>query len=230
VNAIILSAGRGTRLGPLGLEVPKILVEIDGEPLLARQLRYLARQGVRRVVVNAHHLASQIEAFARTYTGPCELVVVVEATLLGTAGGVRNALSQLGSDPFFVLYGDVLIDVDLLPVLDAHRVSLADATIVVYRTSATEDKGVVEVDTDGFVSEFHEKVPRAGEGFVNAGLYVLQPEFVGCLRRSEPSDFGHDLFPAALKGGKRIRAYEVVVPVLDIGTPANLDTARRRLA
>src|ERR1035441_6413429 len=104
---MLLGAGRGTRLGALGLTVPKILVDVGGEPLLARQLRYLAREGAERVVVNAHHLADQVEAFAAQHTGPPELVVVREDELLGTAGGVRNALPELGTEPFVVLYGDV---------------------------------------------------------------------------------------------------------------------------
>src|SRR2546423_12596170 len=94
---MILGAGRGTRLAQLDLGVPKILVDIDGEPLLARQLRYLDRQGVRRVVVNAHHLSGQVEAFAAgQHRGSPELVVVVEPTLLGTAGGGRHAPSGRG--------------------------------------------------------------------------------------------------------------------------------------
>jgi mannose-1-phosphate guanylyltransferase len=228
MNAMLLAAGRGTRLRSLGLRVPKILVEINGEPLLARQLRYLAGQGVERVVVNAHHLAAQVEAFARANVGPCELVVLVEPLLLGTAGGVRNALSLLGDDPFFVLYGDVLIDADLTLVLRAHTAARADATIVVYRTSETEGKGVVGAGDDGFVTEFLEKVPREGEGLVNSGLYVVEPTFLGNISNAEPSDFGHDVFPAALREGKRILAYEVQGSVLDIGTPAALAAARHQ--
>ena len=101
---MILAAGRGTRLAALEPDVPKPLVQIGGEPLLARQLRYLGANGVLRVVVNAHHLSAAIESFAAEYRsldGP-ELIVVTEPQLLGTAGGVRNALDQLGSEPFVI--------------------------------------------------------------------------------------------------------------------------------
>jgi NDP-sugar pyrophosphorylase family protein len=91
---MVLGAGRGTRLASLGLEVPKILVDVSGEPLLARQLRYLDGEGVDRVVVNAHHMADKVLAFARERSGPPELIVVSEPELLGTAGGVRNAISR----------------------------------------------------------------------------------------------------------------------------------------
>jgi NDP-sugar pyrophosphorylase family protein len=94
MNVMLLAAGRGTRLRPVEPDVPKVLVEIAREPLLARQLRYLESQGVSRVVVNAHHLADQVLAFADEYRGSLDLVVVVEKELLGTAGGVRNALPK----------------------------------------------------------------------------------------------------------------------------------------
>ncbi|PYR87511.1 MAG: hypothetical protein DMF84_31500 [Acidobacteria bacterium] len=69
---MILAAGRGTRLGTIGEETPKILLEIGGEPLLSRHLRYLEREGVRRVVVNAHHLAEQVQRFVNAYRGPID--------------------------------------------------------------------------------------------------------------------------------------------------------------
>src|SRR5688500_16793312 len=113
MNAMILAAGRGTRLGDLGRAIPKVLVEVGGEPLLARHLRYLEGQGVRRVVLNVHHLASQVRAWVHEYPGPLDVICVEEPELLGTAGSVRNALDHLLPGPFLVLYGDVLFDADL---------------------------------------------------------------------------------------------------------------------
>src|SRR4051812_18880707 len=110
MHAMILAAGRGTRLGSLGQVTPKVLLELGGEPLLARHLRYLEREGVRQVVLNLHHLAEQVAQFVAKYTGPVAVTCLEERSLLGTAGGVRNALPELGSDPFIVLYGDILID------------------------------------------------------------------------------------------------------------------------
>ncbi len=118
---MILGAGRGTRLAELGLAVPKVLVPVGGRPLLARQIDYLAEQGFERVVVNAHHLAEAIQAFAAEYVGPVQLTVVTEPRLLGTAGSVRNALELLGQEAFLVLYGDVVVDEPLAPMLADHR-------------------------------------------------------------------------------------------------------------
>ncbi len=225
---MLLGAGRGTRLAKLGLNVPKILVEVDGEPLLARQIRYLSGQGVTRIVLNTHYLADQVQAFARQHTGAPELRIVHEPSLLGTAGGVRNALQQLGAEPFLVLYGDVITDVALAPILASHRRHHAtQATLAVYASEETEDKGTVEVDGSDRVVGFREKAFDVRAGLVNAGIYVLEPRLVRELvAAGEVSDFGHDVFPCALKRGLRLQAFHLDGPVLDIGTPANLDQAK----
>jgi mannose-1-phosphate guanylyltransferase len=229
VIVMMLGAGRGTRLASLGLNVPKILADVGGEPLLARQLRYLASQGAERVVVNTHHLAEQVQEFARQHTGTPDLVIVAEPELLGTAGGVRNALPQLGDEPFVVLYGDVLTDAPLAPLMEQHRASPSAATLAVYASTHTEDKGTVEVDGEGRVLAFREKQPiAAGErAFINAGLYVLELDFVHrAIAANEICDFGHDVFPRALKANEIIRIHVLSEPVLDVGTPEKLRAAR----
>lgn len=230
MNAILLAAGRGTRLGSVEPDVAKALVEISGEPLLARQLRYLDRQGVSRVVVNAHHLADQVVAYAAEHRGSPELVVIVEEELLGTAGGVRNALPALGEEPFVVLYGDVITDAPLAPLAERHRHSGAVGTLAVYASAETEGKGTVMVDDADIVVGFAEKTPLAdGEtALINAGLYVLEPGFAREIPDGTPSDFGHDVFPQALADGQRLATHRLARPVLDIGLPATLALARQR--
>jgi len=226
--AMLLAAGRGTRLQPVEPDVPKALVEISGEPLLARQLTYLHRQGISRVVVNAHHLADQILLFAAAYEGSPELHVVTEEELLGTAGGVRNALPELGDDSFVVLYGDVLTDESLAPLAEHHQRTRAVATLAVYESTEIEGKGTVAVDRAGFVLRFAEKGGDGAPGaaLINAGIYVVEPAFVRQIPDRVPLDFGHDVFPAALACGQRVATYRLSRPVLDVGVPESLELAR----
>lgn len=229
---MVLGAGRGTRLASMGLRVPKVLVEVSGKPLLQRQIEYVGRQGVKRVVINAHHLSEAIEDFARDYTGPVELTVIREPALLGTAGGVRNALDRLGPAPFYVLYGDVLVDEPLDAVAETHERSGAAATVTVYETLDVEGKGTVLVEADGRVTGFAEKqdVSTARPALVNAGLYLLDPAFVTGLAPGVECDFGHDVFPAALASRTPMHAHRLARPVIDVGTPAGLELARRQAA
>jgi NDP-sugar pyrophosphorylase family protein len=225
-----LAAGKGTRLGALGRECAKPLLPIGGRPLLDLHLAHLEREGVKRVVVNAHHLAHQITEHLRRYQGPLEIRVLPEPELLGTAGGAVNALETLGSGTFLVIYGDVMMSEPLAPLLNAHRKAGAIATLCVYSHHDTRSKGVVEIDERGAVTSFAEKDPsRTGPGLVNAGLYVVEASLLSGLSRGTFLDFGRDVFPAALRTGQHLLAYRIPRPVLDIGTPQDLARARRDL-
>jgi NDP-sugar pyrophosphorylase family protein len=228
MNAMILAAGRGTRLGALGRSTPKILVELDGEPLLARQIRYLKAGGIERIVLNAHHLSDQVQEFVAAHPRHEDIEVIVESQLLGTAGGVRNALGLLGEKPFVVLYGDVVIDEPIAGLLQTHRRAAPAATITVYRTAEVEGKGTVELDADGMVQGFREKAISHSEkeAYVNAGLYVVEPDLLSALPAGQERDFGHDVFPQALAEGRPIAAHVLAAPVIDIGTPSALEFAR----
>jgi mannose-1-phosphate guanylyltransferase len=228
---MILAAGRGTRLGCTGLMMPKALVEVGGQPLLQSQIEYLAREGVERVVINAHHRAEAIERFVDRYRGSVSLTVIRERKLLGTAGGVRNALDVLGPEPFYVLYGDVVIKEPLVPIADAHLRTAAAATVTVYESHVVEGKGTVEVDKQGWIRRFAEKQTTARvPSLINAGLYLLEPSFVTEVPPRTEIDFGHDVFPAALALGSRVFAYKLSRPVIDVGTPEGLALARARAA
>jgi NDP-sugar pyrophosphorylase family protein len=227
MNAMILAAGLGTRLGDLGRAEPKALIDIAGKPLLQRQLEFLERQGVDRVVINAHHLAPRIVDFADRYRGPLEVRCVVEPELLGTAGGVRNVLDALGPGAFLVLYGDVVVQEELEPLVGHHSRRQPAATLAVYEAASGEAKGVVEMDASSRVTGFREK-PELGPGsvLINAGLYVVEPALIETLAPGVFADFGQDVFPAALAAGLEIEAVRLTAPVIDIGTPEGLAHAR----
>ncbi len=116
-QAFVLAAGLGTRLRPLTEQVPKPLVPVCGVPLLAYSLALAARHGLRDVVVNAHWLAPQVEAWAGEREG-CRVTVVTEPELLGTGGGLA-AVGDRMAPRFVVLNADVLHGVDLGALLAA---------------------------------------------------------------------------------------------------------------
>jgi len=215
VKALLLAAGLGTRMRGAFGDVPKILAPFGGRTLLDHQLDYLAAQGVDELAVNLHHHADHV--LAHLGNG---IRVSVEEELLGT-GGALLPLRDFLDEPFVVLYGDVVTDLDLSSLrLDGI------ATLTCYR-GPTEEKGVLEVDADLRVTSFVEK-GGAGDGLVNAGIYLLDPailDFVG----EPPSDFGHDVFPSALAAGARISAQPIDAYLRDVGTPEALTEVERDL-
>lgn len=114
-TAMVLAAGEGRRLRPLTDRVPKPLVEVGGLPLLARTLRWLERQAFRRVVVNTHHLAGEIERWLDAHNRDFAMTIAVshEDELLGTGGGIHRASALWEAEAAWIVNGDVVCDVDL---------------------------------------------------------------------------------------------------------------------
>jgi mannose-1-phosphate guanylyltransferase len=228
-QALVLAAGRGSRLGELGRRVPKALVEVGGRPLLAHQLEFLAAAGGDRAVVTAWHLADQIVDFVARGDHGLEVAVSVEPELLGTAGGARQALPLLRPDePIVVLHADTLLDEPVAGVVAGHLASGFDGTICAEWLEDTRGKGVLDVGTADRIVAFREKPTLPLPGLANAGLYVLAPELIALAAPGRFLDFGHDLFPFALAEGFRLRAHRLGTGAHDVGTPESLAAARRR--
>jgi NDP-sugar pyrophosphorylase family protein len=212
MKAVLLGAGYGTRLAPLTTTCPKILIPVAGEPLLGHQLRYLARQGVSEVALNVHHLGQQVRDYLETNRLPLRVRLFPEEELLGTAGALLPMRSFL-TEPFALLYGDVVTNMDLSALLR----NLRDvATLSYYLSANTKDKGVLELDNTGRVVAFVEKPSAtAAAHAINAGVYALDPAILDLI--PERGDFGLDVWPTILRTG-RLHGHHTDAYVTDIGS------------
>ena len=221
MKAMVLTAGKGTRLRPLTDRTHKSLLPVGGVPLLEYTLRWLRSHGIGAVVLNLHHLAQQVRAFAESNSGDgLTIILSHEERLLGTAGAVKN-VAHLFDETFAVIYGDVLTNMNLSAMLDHHRRIGAVATIAICAVHDTKGKGLVEVDEAGAVRSFVEK-PKArtlGQALVNAGIYIIEPEL---LKKIEPRcvDFGEHVFPRLLQQGEAVDSWRLGSDeyLIDIGT------------
>ena len=224
MRAVILVGGRGTRLGSVTSQLPKPLVPIDGRAVLDRQLDQLHRYGIDDVTLLANHLADRIEAHVAARSEPLPRVRVHrERAPLGTAGGLHEIAAEL-TDPFLLVYGDVLFDVDLRRLIGAHRASSGLATLVVHPNDHPYDSDLVEIDVTDRITAVHSKPHAPGRhlhNLVNAGLYVLSPRILDAIPRGESSDFGRDVFPA-IHATERIYGYPTPEYIKDMGTPERM--------
>src|SRR2546422_822048 len=132
VDAVLLAAGNSTRIAAVGGGVPKPLLAVQGEPILVRNVRWLAGAGVRRIWVNLHYRGDLIRAALGDGSAwGVEIRYSEEPTILGTAGGVRKVLSSLG-ETFLVVYGDNLVQLDVGAFLESHITRRADISIAVF--------------------------------------------------------------------------------------------------
>ncbi|WP_245604174.1 sugar phosphate nucleotidyltransferase [Patulibacter minatonensis] len=212
--AMVLAAGLGTRLRPLTFELPKPMVPLLDRPAMAHTIDLLHHHGIDRIVANLHYFPDTI----RDYFGD-ELTYVQEEELLGTAGGVRNAKDFFGDEPFLVLSGDALTDLDVQKLVDRHEAAGGVATLCVKRVTETSEYGVVLTDSDGRITGFQEK-PDPAEALsdlANCGMYLFSPEIFDYFPDRPFVDWANDVFPALLAGDVPFHVYEMDEYWNDVG-------------
>jgi len=197
-----MAAGLGTRLRPLTYEVPKPVVPVVNRPVMEHILELLPRHGFTEVVSNLHWFPDTIRN--RIGDGSAlgiELTYQYEEELLGTAGGVRNVATFFGADPFLVMAGDALTDIDLTALREAHQRNGGIATLAVTRVANVSEFGVVITGSDGRIQGFQEK-PDPAEALSDLAscmIYVLEPEIFDYFPDRPVVDFALDVFPALLE-------------------------------
>jgi NDP-sugar pyrophosphorylase family protein len=224
VDAIILAGGKGTRLQSVVSEVPKPLAPVNGRPFLDYQLSLLARSGlVERVVLAIGHLAERVVEHYRDALPPLPLEFVVEEDLLGTGGGLRNALPATRSERVLALNGDSVFAWDLELLLAAHERLRPSATMAVVRVPDTGRYGAVDV-ADGRVVAFREKEQAGGDGLINAGVYLFEREALEAIPPGRAMSVERDVFPQLAESG-RLAAVAFESAFIDIGLPETYSAA-----
>ncbi len=203
MKAVILAAGKGERLKGVTSHLPKPMIEYKGKPILQHNLELCKKFGVNEVFINTHHLHEVIQNyFSDGEKFGVKITYSIEESLLGTSGAVKNFKSQIGNDPFFVIYGDNYSDYDLDSLRTMNEKQNCLAVIGFHYREDTSQSGVAEFARDGRITRFIEK-PKQGESdshWVNAGVYYLQPDIFQYIPDGF-SDFAKDIFPCLLDAG-----------------------------
>lgn len=245
MKAMILAAGKGTRVRPLTQIVPKPMIPIIRKPVMEAIIDHLRRHSYDEIYVNTSYLSSAIEDYFRdgdrfgvrmafSYEG--ELVNgKFEDKPLGSAGGMRRIQDRSGffDSTFAVLCGDALIDVDFAKVRRFHRDSGAIATIVTKEVPWDEVNryGVVVTDARGRVQRFQEKPQRdeAVSNMANTGIYLFEPRVFDYIPPGTEYDIGSQLFPRLIEAGETVGAISLPFQWVDIGNVADFWTATRKV-
>ena len=221
MKAMVLAAGKGTRLLPLTGEVPKPLAPVANVPIIEHIFELLATHGVGEAYVNVYYMADALlEAYGEeTLVNGMGVRLSREERLLGTAGGVKR-LARHFDETFVVISGDALTDIDVRDLVTFHKGKGALATMALKRVRDTSGFGVVEVDEEGNIGGFQEKPdPReAVSNLANTGIYVLEPRALEYIPQDTFFDFAKDVFPRFLEAGERFVGYQEDFYWSDIGT------------
>lgn len=233
MQAMILAAGLGTRLRPYSQFRPKPLFPLLGRPILLHLLDQLRGQGFGQLIVNAHYLREQ---FVELLRGEPDLHLQLEEQILGTGGGLRQALPRLSGGPLLVLNGDTLFSADLASLRERHLASGARISLVVHNCSRFNNLRVLADATIGAFRVGPEAVAVAeGERLLAfTGVHFLDPAILPDIPVGSFSDIVEH-YIALVARGERINALEVQEHFwADLGTPADYlsihgDLLQRRL-
>jgi mannose-1-phosphate guanylyltransferase/mannose-1-phosphate guanylyltransferase/phosphomannomutase len=216
---MVLAAGLGTRLRPLTYEITKPMVPVLDRPVMAHILDLLEQHGFDEVIANLHYFPETI----KDYFGE-RLSYRIEQELLGTAGGVRACGEFFGDEPFLVISGDALTDIDLGAFVERHREAKGVATLAVKKVSDTREYGVVLHDREGRITGFQEK-PDPDEALSdlgNCGIYMFEPEIFDYFPEPPFVDWAQDVFPTLLENDIPFHIHEAREYWNDVGSLAEL--------
>jgi mannose-1-phosphate guanylyltransferase len=235
MKAMILAAGKGTRVRPLTYDLPKPMIPILGKPVMAYLVEHLARYGITEIMVNVSYLHEKIEEYfgeghqfgvqiGYSFEGYTNNEGEVVPEPLGSAGGIKK-IQEFGGffdDTTIVLCGDAIIDLDIKSALFEHRRKGALASVITREVpwDKVPSYGVVVTDADGRIRAFQEK-PRQEEAlsnFASTGIYIFEPEVIDLIPADRPFDIGSELFPLLAEKGLPFYAQQRKFNWIDIGS------------
>lgn len=245
MKAMILAAGKGTRVQPLTYELPKPMIPVLGKPVMEYLVEQLATHGFDNIMVNVSHLPESIENYfgdgrrwgvniGYSFEGHIEKGKVISEPL-GSAGGIKR-IHEFGGffdDTFLVVCGDAIFDLDLTAALRKHWQSGAKASVVVHNVPEgnVNNYGVVQCDKRGRITSFQEK-PSIGEAkstLVNTGIYLFEPEILEQIPSAVEYDLGSQLLPSLIEQKIPFNAIELPFQWVDIGRLSDYWSANQRL-
>ncbi len=235
MQAVIMAGGKGTRLFSLTKdEIPKPMAPVAGKPILEWQIERLKENGINDIILAIGHLGEKI----KDYFGTGERFGVQiryfhEEEPLGSAGCLFYIRDMLDEGPFFLIFGDVLFDIDIARMIRFHQENKAEATLFAHPNAHPFDSDLIISDKDnrviGFDSKHNDRAGYWYDNLVNAGLYLLERSFCGKISASMKTDLEKDLLLPMAARQESIYAYCSPEYVKDVGTPERICAAEKEI-
>jgi len=223
-DVLILAGGLGTRLRTVVKDIPKPMAPIKDKPFLEYILKFLQKNGVKRVILSVgYKRENMINYFGNKYLD-IDIEYVVEEYPLGTGGAVLNTLKYINSENFFILNGDTYFDVDLNKMKNFFETKDADLVIALKELSDSQRYGKVIIDKDLRIIDFIEKREKS-EGFINGGVYFINKSLFESISFPKVFSFEKDFLE---KYYKKFKFYGLPFDsyFIDIGVPEDYERAQ----
>jgi mannose-1-phosphate guanylyltransferase len=222
MRAILLAAGLGSRLRPLTNNTPKCLVKVKGRPLLEIWLDKLTQAGIGPLLVNTHYLSEQVDTFIKSSCYRDKVTLIHEIELKGTAGTLLENIEFYQEEDGLLIHADNYCHDDFISFQEAHRNRPKKClmTMMTFRTDTPSSCGIVELDEEGVVVAFYEKVSNPPGNLANGAVYILSSELLKILDNEfhMVNDFSNEILNKLVGS---IYTYETKEIFIDIGTINN---------
>mgnify|MGYP001859782478 FL=1 len=234
IQAVIMAGGKGTRLRAItNDEIPKPMAPIAGKPILEWQIECLRRQGIQEIILIIGHLGHKIrEYFGDGTAFGVKISYIEETEPLGTAGALSMLPEKLTGSAFFLIFGDVLFDIDLDRMRRFHEEKKAVATLFVHPNVHPFDSDLVVCDAAGRVKQFDSKHNVRDywyQNCVNAGFYLMDRSVCNRVPQGQKTDLEKDILNAMIADGDAIYGYRSPEYIKDVGTVERIRRAEQEL-
>lgn len=222
--AMILAAGLGTRLNPLCHHLPKPALELCGKPNIYHQLQMLINAGIEDVAINIHHKPEILTKILDDFNGQINIHILYEKYILGTGGGIKNAINSLNikDKNLLILQGDIVIDFDLKELFDLNNfctlVCIKEKTIEGYFSNIGVDQSGNITDLGRYYKSLR---PHLMRGFFS-GVHLLSPQAVFLVSKNLSSGLVDEIYPQWLNENKSIKGLMIETFYDDLGSPKRL--------
>ena len=227
MKAVLLAAGLGMRLRPLTEHTPKCMMQIAGKPLLGIWIDLLIDNAVDAILINTHYLPDAVRRYVAVHRARERIELFHEPQLLGTAGTLRALSTHLCEDSFFVAHADNLARFSFARFRAAHEARPAGIhlSLLAFQSDDPRACGILEVDGQGVVTAFHEKVSNPPGRLANAAIYFMDSSVLQHIRgdASQPTDLSTQVLPRYVGAMQAWSAPDTYVR--DIGNPQALRLA-----
>jgi len=233
MKAMILAAGKGTRVQPITNEIPKPMIQLLQKPVLESIIEHLRDNGITQIIINTSYLSTQIEQYfgngnrlgveiAYSFEGE-KIEGNLVSKALGSAGGMKKIQDETSffDDTFLVLCADALIDLDIRKVIQYHKEKKSLVTLALKQVDVSEvhKYGVVQLNEENKIIQFQEKPEPhiAVSSLANTGIYIFEPEIFDHIPSNVEYDIGSELLPDIVKKELNIFGININYQWIDIG-------------
>lgn len=222
-KVVILAGGKGTRLKPYTITLPKPLVPLGNKSVMEILLENLKNQGFKDITVSVGYHADLIKSYFNNGSKfGVNLTYIEEKEPLSTAGPLKLLKNNEITDPIIIINGDTVTSLNLNELIDAHKKSGAAMTVVVKKVKNLINFGVIDIDSNNMITDYREK--PSNDHIVSIGIYVVDPKVLDHIATGEKIGMP-DLVLRLIKNGNKVHAFATEKEWFDFGRPEDYERA-----